>query len=333
MEVVTLSQYAAMDRPEISWLVRGLLPMPGFALLLGQPKSGKSFLALQLALAVAKGQDFMGHSATRGRVLYLQFDTSEMVWRDRLQGLKEEGHDIEGQVFMIDPKYQPTWANILETGTQRAIEGAIVKCNPSLIVIDVLREIHSSDENDSTAMKIVCDTLRRLTFGRAVLLLHHTHKLGAVEEPDPISCLRGSSYIAGMAETIWLVHKNLLYVSPRFTETEVLDLRQGAGGFFSFPHAQAYSDKTKKVLALCAMNPTLGHNRIATLAEVQLGMSRRTFFRHLDEGVCVHRMPKGGGGALPALPLAGVLPGLGAAAGPPVRPPEVSAPLQPPPTQ
>lgn len=296
-----------MARPEIAWLVRGLLPMPGFALLLGQPKSGKSFLALQLALAVAKGRDFMGHTATQGRVLYLQFDTSEMVWRDRLQGLKEEGHDITGTVFMIDPKYQPTWANVLEPGTQKAIEQAIAKCDPSLIVIDVLREIHSSDENDSTAMKIVCDTLRRLTFGRAVLLLHHTHKLGAVEAPDPISCLRGSSYIAGMAETIWLVHKNLLYVSPRFTETEVLDLRQGAGGFFSFPHAQAYSEKTQKVLALCAANPTLGHNRVAHLAEIQYGMSRRTFFRHLDEGVCVHRMPTKhivGAGALSEGPAA-----------------------------
>lgn len=299
MEVVTLEQYAGMDRPDIQWLVRGLLPMPGFALLLGQPKSGKSFLALQLALAVAKGQDFMGHAATQGRVLYLQFDTSEMVWRDRLQGLREEGHDIAGQVYMIDPKYQPTWANVLQQETQQAISQAVEKCDPSLIVIDVLREIHSSDENDSTEMKIVCDVLRRLTHGRAVLLLHHTHKLGAVEEPDPISCLRGSSYVAGMAETIWLVHKNLLYVSPRFTETEVLDLRQGAGGFFSFPHAQAYSDKTKKVLALCAANPTLGHNKIAQLADVQYGMSRRTFFRHLDEGVCVHRMPKARGGGPP----------------------------------
>src|SRR3990167_4272978 len=289
MEVVTLDQYANMDRPDITWLVRGLLPMPGFALLLGQPKSGKSFLALQLALAVAKGREFMGHQATRGRVLYLQFDTSEMVWRDRLQGLKEEGHDISGAVFMIDPKYQPTWANILQTDTQLAIQQAIAKCDPSLIVIDVLREIHSSDENDSTAMKIVCDTLRQLTHGRAVLLLHHTHKLGAVDETDPISCLRGASYVAGMAETIWLVHKNLLYLIPRFTHTEILDLREGVGGFFSFPHAQAYSEKTQKVMALCAANPALGHNRIASLAEVQHGMSRRTFFRHLDEGVCVHR--------------------------------------------
>lgn len=53
-----LSDDDAMAKPD--WLVKGLLPRVGVGLLAGQSRVGKTFLALELAGALAKGHDFFG---------------------------------------------------------------------------------------------------------------------------------------------------------------------------------------------------------------------------------------------------------------------------------
>jgi AAA domain len=60
---------SAKDEP-IGYLVDGLLPIGSLNMLAGKPKSGKSTLVRQLAACVAKGDDFLGRSTTKGDVLY-----------------------------------------------------------------------------------------------------------------------------------------------------------------------------------------------------------------------------------------------------------------------
>ena len=59
-DVVRLSEYLAGDDSEMDWLVDGLIPEGGFALLSGRPKVGKSTLARYLSLAAARGQPWLG---------------------------------------------------------------------------------------------------------------------------------------------------------------------------------------------------------------------------------------------------------------------------------
>jgi hypothetical protein len=54
------------------WAVDNLLPAVGVSILAGRPKKGKSWMALQLSIAVANGTKALGRFMTRqGRVLYL----------------------------------------------------------------------------------------------------------------------------------------------------------------------------------------------------------------------------------------------------------------------
>lgn len=53
-DTFTAAELQAMDFPPVNWIVPDILP-EGLALLCGKPKLGKSWLALDMACAVAVG--------------------------------------------------------------------------------------------------------------------------------------------------------------------------------------------------------------------------------------------------------------------------------------
>jgi hypothetical protein len=55
-------------------LIEGLLPQGSLSVMVGDSGLGKSPLLYQAALCVATGMPFLGHFATQGRVLYLDFE-------------------------------------------------------------------------------------------------------------------------------------------------------------------------------------------------------------------------------------------------------------------
>lgn len=73
-DLVTLRQL--MDEPaaDTQWLVEGLLPTGGFSLMSAKIKVGKSTLARQAALAVARGEPFLGRTTTQGPVIYVAME-------------------------------------------------------------------------------------------------------------------------------------------------------------------------------------------------------------------------------------------------------------------
>jgi len=60
-----------LGRPRPSWLVRGLLPARGLGVVYGAPGSGKSFIVLDLAAAIARGIPWAGQRVKRGAVVYV----------------------------------------------------------------------------------------------------------------------------------------------------------------------------------------------------------------------------------------------------------------------
>jgi len=65
-----------MSEPDekISWIVADKLPAGGISILSAKPKVGKSTLARCLALAVARGEQFLGCPTTQGTVVYLALE-------------------------------------------------------------------------------------------------------------------------------------------------------------------------------------------------------------------------------------------------------------------
>ena len=89
LKTYTLQELYAHPMEPISWLAEGLLA-PGLYFLGGSPKVGKSWLALQLCLAVCRGEPFLGFRTRKSEVLYLALEDGPRRLYTRALRLTEE---------------------------------------------------------------------------------------------------------------------------------------------------------------------------------------------------------------------------------------------------
>jgi len=247
---LTATEYAEMERPDLDFLWAGMIPRPSIVVLEGAPKVGKSFLALQIAAAIAAGAEFGGRPCKQARVVYLILE-DEITWWDRMKKILSAGIKLPQLLFIPHPFHpeKPFVQNILAPETQKWLNGILKDFDPEMVIIDPMREIHSNDEQDSTAMKIVGDGLTTIFHGRTMLVVHHTRKY----EPDPanpqppntIMAGRGSNYLAGKASAIWQLWKarpedsrGLFLGAPRFSPPWKYDLEQRDPGLWHWQTEQ-----------------------------------------------------------------------------------------------
>src|SRR5215831_4393958 len=83
------AQLAPQQRDEQAWLIEGLWSAQAVGIIGGEPKCGKSFLALDLAVAVASGTPCLRHFPTPqcGRVLLFAAEDAAHIVRQRLEGI------------------------------------------------------------------------------------------------------------------------------------------------------------------------------------------------------------------------------------------------------
>jgi len=218
---LNLLEYSALERPEQQWLWEGIIPKPGMTVFVGMPWEGKSFIALQIAFAMGQGRgELFGKKVVPGKVWYLQLDTSELLWRERLTIMASLGVDIGGDVVMLHP--DDTHPLDICTGEGQAwVKACLADIKPSLTIIDVLLEIHNKDENSNSEMKQVNTALASCFPQQAYLLIHHTRKIPLdIEDPDPRIFGRGASALMGKADTAMILHNRKLRVTSRAGKAE-----------------------------------------------------------------------------------------------------------------
>ncbi len=59
------------NMPHYEWRVEGILPKTGTAMMFGDSRVGKSFLALDLAVKIAEGEDWFGYGVKKSGVIYI----------------------------------------------------------------------------------------------------------------------------------------------------------------------------------------------------------------------------------------------------------------------
>jgi hypothetical protein len=173
------------------WLVQTLWGMEAVGILAGHPKSGKSWLGLDLALSVASGTACMDRFRVErpGKALiYLAEDALPQV-RKRLETISaHRGVSLQDL---------PLWAisvpqlRLDREDDQDRLEQTVHFVRPSLLLLDPLVRLHQLDENDAMAIARLLAYLRTLQrkYHLAVLLVHHARKNGGTAG----MALRGSS--------------------------------------------------------------------------------------------------------------------------------------------
>ena len=185
--------------PPVEWLVSELIMKNSFSLLYGPPCSGKSFLALDMAMCVSRGTSWHGHAtASLGPAVYVAAEGFGGMSK-RLKAWKQY-HGADKSAFRL----MPATINLLNSTEVDMLAATLATIDPpSLLIVDTLSRAMIGDENsaeDISQLFCALDALRA-RFEFAVLLVHHSGK-------DVSRGARGSSALLAAVDTCLQVKHN-----------------------------------------------------------------------------------------------------------------------------
>lgn len=164
-----------------NWLIEDLWTASSVGWVAGQPKSLKSWTALEIAVSVASGTPCLGRFKVhdRGKVLIYLAEDSLAAVRERLDALsKRHGLAIED----LDIDVITASSMRLDLGRdQIRLQKTVRALSPRLLILDPLVRIHGADENSSAEISSLLAYLRRLQreFGVSLVVVHHVRKSSA----------------------------------------------------------------------------------------------------------------------------------------------------------
>jgi AAA domain/Bifunctional DNA primase/polymerase, N-terminal len=185
-------------------LIKRLLNSTGVAIVGGQSGAGKTFVVVDMAVALASGQGFFDHKVKeRVGVVILAYEGAGSIHR-RIKAARE-GRGIEGVLPIVwsrgvsDLRSREAIADLIED--MKAVDAKMQErfgVRLGVIIIDTLgRAFSMNDENDNAEANAIIGSLDRLSVdtGAAVVAVHHYGKTEAVG-------LRGASAWRGGADTV-----------------------------------------------------------------------------------------------------------------------------------
>lgn len=180
-------------RPETTWLVDNLWSDNAVGILGGEPKCCKSFLSLELAIAVSSGRPCLGRFPVQrpGTVLLYAAEDAPRIVKTRLVGIAQ-ARDVELSTLDIQVITSDR-LRLDEPKDIEALDTTVATLRPRLLILDPFVRLHRIDENSSSEVASVLERLRLMQrrHGTSILLVHHARKNGGSARAG--QALRGSS--------------------------------------------------------------------------------------------------------------------------------------------
>lgn len=233
LSAMAMTDLLARDFPPLTFLVDNLIARGYLVVLGGRGKSGKTWLALQLAMAIDQGITFLDRPTRKGKVLYIALEDGARRMQQRVKQLKWQPR--AAHVATDIARFDGTNGDV-GPGLSQLQEAASVG-DYDLIVVDTLIATLSgrANENDNTQMGAIVNGLASVAHDTdtAIVLVHHT---GKQLSDDPFALLRGASAIRGAYDLgLILARKQaereaVLHIEARDFDGSSLTLQQAHDG-------------------------------------------------------------------------------------------------------
>ncbi|MFM7011067.1 MAG: AAA family ATPase [Betaproteobacteria bacterium] len=173
-----LSPCELRELPRMAWVVQDVLPKEGIAVIYGDTKTGKSFLAIDLLVAIAEGRDWFGYQTEVVPATYIALEGQAGVsQRVHAVGVRR-GEPSESFRVIVQDLSLANPADVDALGDCLLQSGR----RDGVVIIDTLaRAALGLDENSSKDMGLIingANTLQKMV-GGLVVLVHHTGKDGS----------------------------------------------------------------------------------------------------------------------------------------------------------
>lgn len=232
--------------PGIRWRVRGVIPAEGIGAIYGASSSGKSFLALDMLAAIARGGEWFSYRVKHAPVVYVALE-GEAGISNRVQAYQSERGPLPDAFrFLLT-------ALDIRDGTDRAELVKAIKATGQaggVLVLDTLnRAAPGMDENDSRDMGQVISAVKAVQaeLSGLVLLVHHTGK-------DGTKGMRGHSSLHAALDIAIEVRRD--GDSREWLIAKAKDGMDGNGHPFRLDVVEIGTDDESEAITSCIVTPT-----------------------------------------------------------------------------
>ena len=174
------------------WLIEGLWGAQAVGFIGGFPKSGKTWLALELAVAVASGTPCLDQHRVieRGPVLLYAAEDTAIAIKQRVAAIAQTRHIQNLDRLPVGLIMTPA-LRLDQPDHQSRLERTLLDIRPKMLILDPFVRLHCADENSAADVSQLLAFLRRLqrNYALAIVLVHHVRKAASAQ---PGQALRGS---------------------------------------------------------------------------------------------------------------------------------------------
>jgi hypothetical protein len=288
----TAVELMAMELPPVRWVVPGILP-EGVTLLAGKPKMGKSWMTLDLGIAIAVGGVTLGTKRVeQGEVLCLALEDNMRRLQERIRKLLPDGTVPEGLHMAVE------WPRADEGGVERL--GDFLREHPDtrLVVVDTFARFktrvtgrRSQYDEDRDAVDPLAPIAAEHNV--AIVLVHH---LREAESDDPLDMIHGSAGLTGGVDGALVLKRQrgradaFLHVDGRDIEqpTELaLKFDQNAATWAIVGDAEEYRVSEQRAAIIRVLEKAdepLSPKEIAEMTEGKYGATRETLSQMVKDG-------------------------------------------------
>lgn len=161
---------------EVDWIIPNLLATQEKAMIIGAPKSMKTYLALHMTHCIANGLPVLDNQdwiPDQQRVLFVEEEGNITHFARRIKRMFPNGDG--GNVMWLHKNGVKLDTEV----QQRAFTQAVEEFQPQLIIFDPFKSLHNKDENDNTQMGLLWGIINAFIIRHpqtAIMFIHHVPK-------------------------------------------------------------------------------------------------------------------------------------------------------------
>lgn len=158
-------------------LIEGLLRQGHKMLMAGPSKAGKSFALIELSIAIAEGDKWLGWQCTKGKVLYVNLELDSASALDRFKNVYTALGMLPNNISNIDIWNLRGKSVPMDKLAPKLIRRAAKK-NYIAVIIDPIYKVLTGDENSADQMAHFTNQFDKIAteLGASVIYCHHHSK-------------------------------------------------------------------------------------------------------------------------------------------------------------
>jgi hypothetical protein len=293
VRIFTAAELMAEELPPVRWVVPDILP-EGVTFLAGKPKMGKSWMGLDLGIAIATGGVALGTKRVeKGEVLGLFLeDKSTRRIQNRTGKLLVDRPAPENLHITNE------WPRLDEGGAELLNDWVAIHPDTRLVIVDTLAMLKPRANGRRTQYDEDREAVSPLApiaadHGIAILLVHH---LREAESDDPLDMIHGSAGLTGGVDGALILKRKrgqadaYLHVDGRDIEnpTELaLKFDPNAATWTIVGDAEEYRVSQQRSAILRVLERAeepLGPKEVAEMADAKYGATRELLSQMIMDG-------------------------------------------------